>query len=491
MDQFWHGRSYRQMGNDQLFASVDLDNRHRRQRPIINHQLRRPIDSTNLDDHFLFLNRNEAAQVLKFRDNIRAYQIDNEKYNLCTPIRDTLLDKRTGLEFLANRRKKRKRNAEKDAAQWECFIGPGLAPATNADAMDISPSTPARARTPEPSAISPTTSAADAALDRQLMDFVDDILEEEDVNDLAQADGANHQPPATNDSAASSPASPEHSGRQLRTRNRQPDYREPAPVPSSFYKQSPQKKSARTKDPPRCCPHEVPSDFLAVLDKPSTFALDAAEKYSAFLKNLCHKHLQTFAMVAVAQKRDYYPLQLLSMLLLLAAAASTLSPTLDPLSRPSRPRASSLPDINHLPAFARPREAYPCTTSDAASLLEAGFPDGPIFAHPHQQFQWGPRDRPIVQLFRRIENLNTAVSVQIPSRSAVAKASDTRKLTTVQARFLDQNDTDDPWNIAFRSPLPPSIHPAELLSWRELPAPSPHPRRPAHWAHPSVSHPVQ
>jgi hypothetical protein len=93
-------------------------------------------DSTNLDDHFLFLNRDEAEQVLKFRDNVRACQTDDEKYNLCTPIRDALLDKRTGLELLANvyhhvmqaecpgyaewktsqRRTKRKRNAEEDAA---------------------------------------------------------------------------------------------------------------------------------------------------------------------------------------------------------------------------------------------------------------------------------------------------------------------------------------------------------------------------------------
>ena len=59
-------------------------------------------DSTNLDDHFLFLNRDEAKQVLKFRDNIRVCQTDNERYNLCIPIRDTLLDKRTGLELLAS-----------------------------------------------------------------------------------------------------------------------------------------------------------------------------------------------------------------------------------------------------------------------------------------------------------------------------------------------------------------------------------------------------
>jgi hypothetical protein len=53
--------------------------------------------------------------------------------------------------------------------------------------------------------------------------------------------------------------------------------------------------------------------------------------------------------------------------------------------------------------------------------------------------------------------------VQIPSRNAAAKSFEKLKLSHVHARFLDQKETDDPWNIlAFRSPLPPSTLPSFL-----------------------------
>jgi len=58
--------------------------------------------STDLDDHFLFLNRDEAEQVPEVPRQCPYMLTDDKKYNLCTSIRDAPLDKRTGLELLAN-----------------------------------------------------------------------------------------------------------------------------------------------------------------------------------------------------------------------------------------------------------------------------------------------------------------------------------------------------------------------------------------------------
>lgn len=46
------------------------------------------------------LNRDQLQRVQLFCDHIRACKTDDEKYDLCASIRDNLLDKHTGLEFL-------------------------------------------------------------------------------------------------------------------------------------------------------------------------------------------------------------------------------------------------------------------------------------------------------------------------------------------------------------------------------------------------------
>jgi hypothetical protein len=48
----------------------------------------------------------------------------------------------------------------------------------------------------------------------------------------------------------------------------------------------------------RYYPPEVPSSFLSVLDKPSAFRVEEAEKYVPYLKKLRHKHLQKPAELA-------------------------------------------------------------------------------------------------------------------------------------------------------------------------------------------------
>jgi hypothetical protein len=121
-------------------------------------QLRRTVDvrailtatnigSTDLEDDFLVLDRDQLQQVQLFRDNIGACQTDDEKYDLCVNTRDDLLAQPTGLELLvaayrhimlvecagyekwkaraakSKRRTKRQQDAEDDAALWERFVG--------------------------------------------------------------------------------------------------------------------------------------------------------------------------------------------------------------------------------------------------------------------------------------------------------------------------------------------------------------------------------
>jgi hypothetical protein len=62
-----------------------------------------PIDddpATDLDDDFLVLSHNQRQQVDVFRDEICRAKDKEEKYKLCTQIRDKLLFQHTGLELL-------------------------------------------------------------------------------------------------------------------------------------------------------------------------------------------------------------------------------------------------------------------------------------------------------------------------------------------------------------------------------------------------------
>jgi hypothetical protein len=105
-------------------------------------------------------------------------------------------------------------------------------------------------------------------------------------------------------------------------------------------------------------------------------------------------------------------------------------------------------------------EAYFLSGDEAAASVEFGTVDALIFTHRQQQVQWSRGERPICQLFQRMEDLSRFVSVQIPSRPATTESSERRKLGALKRRSLNREETDDPSNVLdLGSPLPPSILP--------------------------------
>ena len=97
---------------------------------------------------------------------------------------------------------------------------------------------------------------------------------------------------------------------------------------------------------------------------------------------------------------------------------------------------------------------------EAAAFLEQGTARLPIVTAGQQQFSWRPKERPIAQLFRRMEDLSREVSVQIPSHNFDLPSYETKSLYEIKERFLRGDVSQDPWNILdLRSPLPPSILP--------------------------------
>ncbi|KAK7402782.1 hypothetical protein QQX98_011462 [Neonectria punicea] len=416
------------------------------------------------------------------------------------------------------------------------------------DTMDLSRSDGTNTVDAQESAASGEAGQTDSALNNTLMEFVDTVLAEAE-NDVYGTNGDHHAAtqataPAipqltgyavTNDAGDVNGALDDHAGRTLRRRAQKLSYREPAGgVGASKSKHLPSGSVNVAKilqRQRRCCPSEVPAEFLSVLDNSSAFRVELAMQYTPYLKQLCYQHLQKTAELAFTQRRDASA----------GAGDSNADPlpgTIDPLKpTPARRRAASLPDISQVPLSKRQRldgphsvpteaggrpmrdrvgdhaylgqvraelqekfkrmcvilnshgeendkliytilqrieqpntdrnrgvvEAFFSTANEAASQIEAGFPDGPIFTQGQQQFQWGNQGRPVAQLFRRMEDLDRTVSVQIPSRSCNLKSFEKRKLSQVYRRFLDKKETDDPWNILdLRSPLPPSTFPSFL-----------------------------
>ncbi|KAJ4402057.1 hypothetical protein N0V82_010817 [Gnomoniopsis sp. IMI 355080] len=97
---------------------------------------------------------------------------------------------------------------------------------------------------------------------------------------------------------------------------------------------------------------------------------------------------------------------------------------------------------------------------EAADAIERGTERIPIFTDGQQPFQWKSGDRPIVQLFGRMEDLTREVSVQIPSHNFDLPSYQTKSLAEIQDRFFDESPSPDPWNILdLRNPLPPMVLP--------------------------------
>ncbi|KUI67978.1 Lysine-specific demethylase 2B [Cytospora mali] len=101
--------------------------------------------------------------------------------------------------------------------------------------------------------------------------------------------------------------------------------------------------------------------------------------------------------------------------------------------------------------------------NEASTILESGTERLPIVTAAQQQFRWRSNERPIAQLFRRMEDLSRHVSVQIPSHNFDLPSYETKSLNEIRERFLRGEVSRDPWNILdLRSPLPPSILPSFL-----------------------------
>ncbi|KAL8364652.1 hypothetical protein RB595_003775 [Gaeumannomyces hyphopodioides] len=110
------------------------------------------------------------------------------------------------------------------------------------------------------------------------------------------------------------------------------------------------------------------------------------------------------------------------------------------------------------------KEAYFLSGEEAARRVELGSLDAPVFTQGQQRFQWPGRDRPIEQLFRYMGDLglDRDVSVQVPSRSVRDESFDSKTLQQVRDRFLNQESTDDPWNLLDLQTSLPSVLPAFL-----------------------------
>ncbi|KAK4139194.1 uncharacterized protein C8A04DRAFT_16078 [Dichotomopilus funicola] len=108
-------------------------------------------------------------------------------------------------------------------------------------------------------------------------------------------------------------------------------------------------------------------------------------------------------------------------------------------------------------------EAFFCTGDEAAHMVETqSSGHSPIITKDQQPFQWGNKGRPIEQFLRRFCVLDLTVSVQIPSHPSTKQSFEARKLGEVKERFLNGEDTSDPWNILdLQSPIQ-CIHPKFL-----------------------------
>lgn len=110
-----------------------------------------------------------------------------------------------------------------------------------------------------------------------------------------------------------------------------------------------------------------------------------------------------------------------------------------------------------------PIDAGFLNSQEASTILERGAERLPIITTGQQQFKWTGSERPIAQLFKRMEDLSRQVSVQIPSHNFDLPSYETKSLNAIRERFLRGQVSRDPWNILdLRSPLPPSILPSFL-----------------------------
>lgn len=113
-------------------------------------------------------------------------------------------------------------------------------------------------------------------------------------------------------------------------------------------------------------------------------------------------------------------------------------------------------------------EAIICDEGEATAVVEKGHLNVPLFTESQQHFRWRDGARPIVQLFRRMEDsLDRRVSVQVSSRKLSEDSAELKTFQEVQEHFLGeahlQGKTCETWTLLdVRSPLP-SLLPSFLM----------------------------
>lgn len=278
--------------------------------------------------------------------------------------------------------------------------------------------------------------------------------------------------------------------------------------------------------PPRCCPEQVPDLLLAFLDSGSEPVAELLRPFAELQSHFCFTHLQRFTQLMVAYTFNPEswcmpqnpPLPTWNLDENHPGSLAKLDPSLAPQEQArvngcassyydcvlsgDQSRHGPVLDVARDDAFRQQvmreiedkldrktinthgkwtdnlvhsilkickspssEEAYLLSGEEAAARVEAGPVDCPIFTQGQQQFKWDTRSRPITEFFRRMEDLDRTVSVQVPSRKTHLQTCQNQKLSDIQQRFEEHRNagTDDPWNVLdLRNPLPPAVLPAFL-----------------------------
>ncbi len=310
---------------------------------------------------------------------------------------------------------------------------------------------------------------------------------------------------------------------RLRPRTENTDYHEAPPrssKPASRRQSRPLNTASLQQE--RCCPPEIPLAFLETLDRLDAHAvrrmLSAYVPLKLPFQDMCLAHLKEFtetitnqelledlpnadtASEAISLDRSPYLRRRRASLPDLAddnpskrfrlsdVTYSTISPAHrqerhlghDPIRDEAycRQVLVGLQSIQHAPDSwgrrtdelvfsilqrSKPptaKEAYFLCGEQAAQKLESGKLDVPMFTQDEQRFRWKGQDRPIRQLFHRMEDLglDRTVSVQMPSRTLSEGSCERKTLQEVRDRFLRQQPTNDPWNLLdLQNPLPSTL----------------------------------
>jgi hypothetical protein len=311
---------------------------------------------------------------------------------------------------------------------------------------------------------------------------------------------------------------------RLRPRTQNPDYHEAPPRSSKPASRQSAPLNTASSQQERCCPPGIPSAFLATLDRMDARAvrglLFAYSPLKLPFQKMCLAHLQGFteavtkgelsgdlrslnadtASEAIGFHRspslrrrraslpdlaDDNPLKRFRLGDVIHSSVSSVPRQERPLGHdPIRDEAYrrqvlvGLQSIEHAPDSwgrrtdelvcnilqkSKPptaEEAYFLCGEKAAQQLESGKLGIPVFTQDEQRFRWKGEDRPIRQLFRRMEDLGLdwTVSVQIPSRTLSEGSCERKTLQEVRDRFLRQRPASDPWNLLdLQNPFPSAL----------------------------------